>query len=686
MAPHLPVAPPAGIAAREGGLANHHDDSKKRKPPLLNLIRSSRPRANFVIPETESTRRLAALLVAEDVGENQSVNERHQPKKKKKRTRATIETLTTTVTSGIARADQRAANKRQRIKQKPPSIAANGSAAGPGGGRVCKENGDAMAMPGTSLADLAAAGLHKKNKKNTASASSVRTKSSSGASSTNVRLPTSEGMRQHCKKPFGGSSSALAPRVTKDTQKLLLRENPYKAYRADVAPLAGAMSAASTEDGTQTNGNDIQPAFEEGKAAELKFPSAGADNTSTNTAPSAAGCPKATTSSTKTGGAPPVLSLVGNRGGRCLQKGRGAGTATTTISERQQLRGNCGTYANVAASIGDGSDNGPGALILPPPVGANESIIIPSPSSRRVPGRPQAAAGSATTGSNTHVSSSARERDIRSSVWQGIPLPKSSNAGGTDQEAPAVKKSRCKNGSIGGNFVRLNMRNSAGACRGARNKKPYRKSSWRNRRSDNNGGSYHDQGLKADSSFGFSAPQLQPVHQSQQTGTDPLDDYLDGVYHDSIPKEKRAGNKKSNKTANSRNPLPMCSGHQRPCKLLQVKKKNDNRGRHFYACSLPRGEQCNHFQWAEDTVQARCHFSTLYESIMTACTLTKCLTSFRLLFFDTVGPGGTAEEQVLLGIHCSAGGVIYGSDSLLDRSRVARPVQAPRTPSDRQGQ
>jgi hypothetical protein len=25
----------------------------------------------------------------------------------------------------------------------------------------------------------------------------------------------------------------------------------------------------------------------------------------------------------------------------------------------------------------------------------------------------------------------------------------------------------------------------------------------------------------------------------------------------------------------------------------------------FYACHMPRGEQCDHFQWADDTIEVR---------------------------------------------------------------------------------
>lgn len=43
---------------------------------------------------------------------------------------------------------------------------------------------------------------------------------------------------------------------------------------------------------------------------------------------------------------------------------------------------------------------------------------------------------------------------------------------------------------------------------------------------------------------------------------------------------------------------PLCSGHKRPCRRLQSKKDNANKGRYFYKCSNTDG-QCNHFEWEE---------------------------------------------------------------------------------------
>lgn len=127
------------------------------------------------------------------------------------------------------------------------------------------------------------------------------------------------------------------------------------------------------------------------------------------------------------------------------------------------------------------------------------------------------------------------------------------------------------------NFVRLNLRNSAGACRGARNKK------MRFRRKNEDSTILVDDGVSQ-----AKHPARQKV--IVQSGVDPLDDFLDGVYR--TPKDS------------SSSKVPQCARHQRPCKLLTVKKNTTgNKGRKFYVCSLPRGEQCQYFEWAENTVE-----------------------------------------------------------------------------------
>ncbi|XP_044061868.1 endonuclease 8-like 3 isoform X2 [Siniperca chuatsi] len=44
---------------------------------------------------------------------------------------------------------------------------------------------------------------------------------------------------------------------------------------------------------------------------------------------------------------------------------------------------------------------------------------------------------------------------------------------------------------------------------------------------------------------------------------------------------------------------PCCASHRRPAVLRVVNKEGENKGRQFYACSLPRETKCNFFEWAD---------------------------------------------------------------------------------------
>ncbi|XP_058506452.1 endonuclease 8-like 3 [Solea solea] len=52
--------------------------------------------------------------------------------------------------------------------------------------------------------------------------------------------------------------------------------------------------------------------------------------------------------------------------------------------------------------------------------------------------------------------------------------------------------------------------------------------------------------------------------------------------------------------------VPRCTSHRRPAVLRVVHKDGENKGRQFYACSLPRETKCNFFEWA-DTHFPSCH-------------------------------------------------------------------------------
>ncbi|KAG7347167.1 RecQ familyATP-dependent DNA helicase [Nitzschia inconspicua] len=177
------------------------------------------------------------------------------------------------------------------------------------------------------------------------------------------------------------------------------------------------------------------------------------------------------------------------------------------------------------------------------------------------------------------------------------------------------------------NFVRLNLKNNAGACRGSRNKS---KKFQRRRFSSNRQQKYQDldhrfQRNETQHEFQFknnfnrdhddddnedSEPEWEAAtnpgssshssaYVSKMTGIDPMDEFLDGTFHSNDNTDRKASSPHKDIA------VPKCSRHQRPCKLAVVRKNTTgNKGRTFFVCSMPRGEQCNHFQWADDTVEA----------------------------------------------------------------------------------
>jgi RecQ family ATP-dependent DNA helicase len=240
------------------------------------------------------------------------------------------------------------------------------------------------------------------------------------------------------------------------------------------------------------------------------------------------------------------------------------------------------------------------------------------------------------------------------------------------------KNKKGKKNTGNDNFVRQNLKNNAGACRGAKNKSSKfskERRSWSHRgggesygnnnigddsnyhgSSSNNaqGNNLHAPGL----AFDTPAPSKYSQHSSsssstshhdnddgrgsngtnrrnyngrrsngnngnvasyvsKMSGLDPLDEFVDGTFH-SKKKSDTTGNKKNGSSATTTTTTskatttiepaaaPMCARHQRPCKLIKVKKNTTgNKGRMFYACHMPRGEQCDHFQWADDTIEVR---------------------------------------------------------------------------------
>ena len=219
-------------------------------------------------------------------------------------------------------------------------------------------------------------------------------------------------------------------------------------------------------------------------------------------------------------------------------------------------------------------------------------------------------------------------------------------------------KNKNKKNNINDNFVRLNMKNKAGACRGAKNKsskysKERRTWTFRGEASSNGGessfnhtpmGSFANPTLTLDPPLSSMQSSLSnqsneevvegrggrfsrfkepnnsksnaTSYVSKMSGLDPLDEFVDGTFHASMNKKQTS--KSPTVTASAKAKIygeaivaevPKCARHQRPCKLIKVKKATTgNKGREFYACSMPRGEQCDHFQWADDTVEVSFNF------------------------------------------------------------------------------
>lgn len=188
----------------------------------------------------------------------------------------------------------------------------------------------------------------------------------------------------------------------------------------------------------------------------------------------------------------------------------------------------------------------------------------------------------------------------------------------TKEETKRRKKQSSSHG-INDNFVRLDLKNSAGSCRGARNlKKVNKQKLWRaqHRFGMNDPDGNNDSGDETNPSFMGNRQNgkrsskrdggdVKCFSSASNAGVDPLDDFMDGVFT-----KKKTSNEKKTSThprqpSKRDNDVPMCTRHQRPCKLLTVKKNNKgNKGRKFYVCSMPKGEQCDFFKWEEDTIEA----------------------------------------------------------------------------------
>ena len=237
----------------------------------------------------------------------------------------------------------------------------------------------------------------------------------------------------------------------------------------------------------------------------------------------------------------------------------------------------------------------------------------------------------------TSITSTNNTLEKTISVVNSIEKPETSlnNNSNSNRTLPTETKDNTRRGKTtsisNDNYVRLNLKNNAGACRGARNKKSFNKRQQRrrsyqggyNRKNDHD---EHDSEADDDDDDnnvatmvgrrpgnGDISSSTTNAYVSKMTGLDPLDEFLDGNFHRHASKKSNDGKVMTDNNSS----VPNCARHQRPCKLIEVKKTNTgNKGRRFYACSMPRGEQCNHFQWADDTVEVSFDYHIAWYDIL----------------------------------------------------------------------
>jgi hypothetical protein len=166
------------------------------------------------------------------------------------------------------------------------------------------------------------------------------------------------------------------------------------------------------------------------------------------------------------------------------------------------------------------------------------------------------------------------------------------------------------------NFIRLNLRNNAGSCRGAKNLKAHnrqkrRAAKWRMEKQDrfNEREERMDKGKDGGGGGGGGGTRrgLKPIS-GIHDAMDPIHDFLDGSYHAVAATRKDTPSKKDGRKdtiytdTDTNMTAPLCPHHNRSCKLLTVRTNaRGNKGRKFYVCSMPQGEQCNFFQWHDDS-------------------------------------------------------------------------------------
>ncbi|GMF10670.1 unnamed protein product [Phytophthora lilii] len=100
-------------------------------------------------------------------------------------------------------------------------------------------------------------------------------------------------------------------------------------------------------------------------------------------------------------------------------------------------------------------------------------------------------------------------------------------------------------------------------------------------------------------------------HNAASTSTGRRNDSIrsDDVDHDQLRKRQRTPSRSPDSPPNQSRPppvqdltseIPRCEDHRLPCVEREVSREGPNKGRMFYVCPLPQGEQCNFFAWVSD--------------------------------------------------------------------------------------
>ena len=114
--------------------------------------------------------------------------------------------------------------------------------------------------------------------------------------------------------------------------------------------------------------------------------------------------------------------------------------------------------------------------------------------------------------------------------------------------------------------------------------------------------------------------------------------------------------KKVKSTNKNSQVVPLCPGHQLPCTLRKVKKATSvHKGRKFYACCLPREQQCDAFFWFDAVDHSEAH--RILQDTDTSSLSGDALREARLAWFSSRIEGMTCfelkRELKRLGMKCS---------------------------------